>query len=47
LEKIIFKREVSEYLDTLFEILFYQEYFGFEDSAIVYVDKIVAFVYEV
>jgi len=46
LEKIIFKKEVLEYFDELFFILFEQEYFSFEDNAHKYIDKIIQFIYE-
>lgn len=46
MEKIIFKKEVLEYFDELFFILFEQQYFSFEDNAQNYIDKIVEFICE-
>ena len=46
MEKIVFRKEVLEYFDELFFILFEQEYFSFEDNAHKYIDKIVQFIYD-
>jgi len=46
LEKIIFRKEVLEYFDELFFVLFEREYFSFEGNAHKYIDKIVQFIYE-
>ena len=44
MEKIIFENAVLEYFDDLVFNLFREEYFGFPESAQIYVDKIVAFI---
>jgi len=44
LEKIIFENDVLEYFDDLVFALFREEYFGFPESAQIYVDKIIAFI---
>ena len=41
---IIYIPEVEVYLEELVDILFYEEYFGFEDAAQVYAEKIVPFI---
>lgn len=46
MEKIIFKKEVLEYFDELFFILFEQQYFNFEENAHKYIDKIVQFIHK-
>ena len=46
MEKVIFKKEVLEYLDKLIFNLFSKEYFSFEENAHNYVDKIVNFILE-
>ncbi|MDR0437651.1 MAG: hypothetical protein LBH22_05040 [Bacteroidales bacterium] len=40
--KVIILPEVQEYLDSLVPILYEKEYFGFEESAIGYVDELIA-----
>ena len=40
--KVIILPEVQEYLDSLVPILYEKEYFGFEESAIRYVDELIA-----
>ena len=44
--KIIYIPEVEIYLEDLVDILFYEEYFGFEDAAQNYAEKIVHFIEE-
>ena len=44
MEEIIFKEAVLEYFDDLVLTLFEDEYFGFPDSAQIYVNKIVDFI---
>ena len=46
MEKIIFSQKVLEYFDDLFLILFHQDYFSYEEIAQLYINNIVAFVYE-
>jgi len=46
LEKIIFSQNVLNYFDDLILILFYQDYFIYEENAQLYVDNIVEFVYD-
>ena len=41
---IIYVPEVEQYLEDLVDILFYEEYFGFEDAAQSYAEKIVHFI---
>ena len=43
---IIYIPEVEIYLEDLVDILFYEEYFGFEDAAQNYAEKIVNFIEE-
>ncbi|KQB40558.1 hypothetical protein [Flavobacterium aquidurense] len=43
MEKVIFKDAVLDYFDNLVYTLFKEEYFGFEESAQNYKDKIVSF----
>ncbi|NDV68198.1 hypothetical protein [Dysgonomonas sp. 25] len=38
---IIFHKDVEDYLSELVGILYTKEYFGFEESAIEYVDKLI------
>ena len=40
--KVIILPEVQEYLDSLVPILYEKEYFGFVESAIRYVDELIA-----
>ncbi len=42
--KIIYIPEVEIFLEDLVDILFYEEYFGFEDAAQSYAEKIVHFI---
>lgn len=42
--KIEILPEVTEFLNKLVELLFYKEYFGFEDTAQFYVQKIYDFI---
>lgn len=42
--KIEILPEVTDFLNELVEILFYKEYFGFEDTAQFYVQKIYDFI---
>ena len=44
--KIIFTDEASSYLDDLVEILYRKDYFGFIDSAEIYVSEIYYFIRE-
>ena len=44
--KIIYSREFIEYLDTLVQILYRKEYFGFIESCDLYISKIYDFVEE-
>jgi len=44
LEKVIFRKGVSDYFGQLVHTLFLQDYFGYEDSAKEYVDKIIHFI---
>jgi len=46
LEKIVFSQNVLNYFDDLILVLFYQDYFIYEENAQFYVDKIVEFVYD-
>jgi len=39
--RVIFIPEVQDYLDSLIPVLYKNEYFGFEDSAIRYVDDLI------
>jgi hypothetical protein len=41
---IFYTTEVEIYLEDLVDILFYEEYFGFEDAAQNYAEKIVHFI---
>ncbi len=43
---IIYIPEVEVYLEDLVDVLFYEEYFGFEDAAQNYAEKIVHFIEE-
>ena len=43
--KIIVSQEVIEYFEALIHLLYEKEYFGFVESAIQYVDKIIDFIY--
>src|SRR5690606_5677419 len=42
--KVIFRRNVSDYLDELIFVLYENEYFGFKESAKDYVQKIYDFI---
>jgi len=42
--KVIFRRNVSDYLDKLIFVLYENEYFGFKESAKDYVQKIYDFI---
>lgn len=43
---IIYIQEVENYLEDLVDILFFEEYFGFDDAAQNYAQKIVHFIEE-
>jgi hypothetical protein len=43
---VVYTPEVEIYLEDLVDLLFYEEYFGFEDAAQNYAEKIVDFVQE-
>lgn len=45
LEKIVISKEVSNYFEELIFKLHQQEYFGFLDSSIDYVDEIIDFIF--
>lgn len=45
LEKIIISKEVADYFEKLVFALFENEYFGFVETAIDYVDEIIDFIY--
>jgi len=42
--EIIFSKKVEHYLDELMLLLFEEGYFGFPDSAKLYVDRLISFV---
>ncbi len=44
--KILFIDEAATSLDSLVEILYHKEYFGFIESSETYIDKIYDFIYE-
>ncbi|GAA3728338.1 hypothetical protein GCM10022422_07860 [Flavobacterium ginsengisoli] len=44
MEKIIFENSVLEYFDNLVFVLFEKEYFGFVESAQIYINKIVDYI---
>lgn len=46
MEKIVFSQNVLNYFDDLISILFYEDYFSFEENAQLYVDNIVEFIYD-
>ncbi|MFY1046532.1 hypothetical protein [Chryseobacterium sp. GP-SGM7] len=43
-EVIVYKDRFESEIDNLLEVLFINEYFGFEDSALTYVEKIYDFI---
>ncbi len=44
MEKVVIKEDVTDYLNSLTDILFKKEYFGFELDALNYIDKIYDFI---
>ena len=45
MEKVIFKDKVLDYFEELVFILFKEEYFSYSENAVLYVDKIVDFIF--
>lgn len=45
MEKVIFRQGLLDYLEYLTFLLFEKGYFGFEDSSLDYIGKIVDFIY--
>lgn len=46
LEKIVIVHDVLDFFEELIYVLYEEEYFGFVESAINYVDEIISFVYQ-
>jgi hypothetical protein len=45
--EVIIKPEVVDYLTELINVLYKEEYFGFFESSLEYVDKIIDFIFEI
>jgi hypothetical protein len=46
-QQVIIKPEVVDYLTDLINVLYQEEYFGFFESSLEYVDKIIDFIFEI